>query len=351
MDEKIGLFSKEFKEKLSLDTRFTVFEVKEIWRKESILIGVVCSEKQLGKAIRKFFKLYFDNSPVMKLKLKFLPDEALLHKFGIGNAGVSPMYSQPSNKVEQVSQVVFGEAFDVLEVSSDEEWYRIRLHKDGYLGWVNKNPIVLLDNKQLTKYYRTEKVEIVKKFADVFALPDKESPVLRGIFLGAELSAHEQKKEWIKVTLPDGSTGWLNEKNCRKAEKDFDNPKDLLKFAKMLLGVPYIWGGRSPFGIDCSSYTQLIYKMCGYQLPRDCSLQIKSGIDAGTDFKKLVMGDLLFFKNAEGRAVHVAMYTGKDMDFIHASGFVKINSLNKKSKLFDDRLSKMFFGARRIINL
>ena len=351
MDEKIGLFSKEFKEKLFLDSRFTVFEVNEIRRKETILLEIVCSEKQLGKTIRKFFKFYFDNSPVMNLKLKFLPSAALTYKYGIGNAGVSPLYSKPSNKVEQISQVVFGEAFDILEVSDDEEWYHIRLHKDGYIGWLNKNPIVLLDNKRLANYFKAEKIEIVTKFADVFSLPDKESPVLRGVFLGAELAAHGRQKGWIKVVLPDGNTGWLNEKQCRTVESDFENPKDLVKFAKTLLGVPYIWGGRSSFGIDCSAYTQVIYKMCGYQIPRDSNLQIKAGIDAGTDFKKLVAGDLLFFRNPEGRVVHVAMYTGKDMDFIHASGFVKINSLNKNSKLYDDRLSKMFFGARRIINL
>jgi hypothetical protein len=351
MDEKTSLFGREFKEKLSLDARFTVFDVTESEKNKNVFVQVVCSEKHLDGAIRKYFKLFFDNSPAIKLKLNFLPDKALLYKYGIANSGVCPLYSKASNKSEQTNQIIIGETFDLLEVSDNDEWFRVRLHKDGYIGWVNKNPVKLIGEKELVRFYKSEKVEIIKKFADIYSFPDKKSFVLRGIFLGVELPVTGRKKNWVEVMLPDGSNGWLNEKTCRILEEDLENHRDLLKYAEMLFGVPYIWGGRSSFGIDCSSFTQLVYKMCGYQLPRDSNLQIKVGVEIGKDFSNFKIGDLLFFGNKEGRVTHVGMFTGEGMDFIHSSGFVRINSLDKKSRLFDERLSKMFFGARRIINL
>lgn len=351
MDEKISLFCKEFKEKFGFDSRFTVFEAKVVTLKKSQFVEVLCTEGHFSSVIKRFYKLYFDNSPTLKLRLKLLPDTALLHKYGIANSGICPLYSAPSNKVEQVSQIIIGEIFDVLEISESGEWFRIRLHNDGYIGWVNKNPIKLITEKEMKKYKISEKIEITKKFTDVFEKPDKKSNILRGIFFGSELPVIGRQKEWLEVKLPDGNKGWLSEKACREVNDDSDHTKDLLKYANMLLGVPYIWGGRSPFGIDCSGFTQLVYKMGGYRIPRDSNMQFTTGIEIGKNFDDFLEGDLLFFGEKAGKVTHVGIYTGKDMEFIHASGFVRLNSLNKKSSRFHERLSNMFFGARRIINI
>jgi len=351
MDEKIALFCREFKENFGFDSRFMIFEAKVISQKRTQYVEVITTEGHFCAVMKKFYKLYFDNVPVLKMKIKVLPYQELSRKFGIGNAGVSPLYKSASNRSEQVSQIIIGELFDVLEISPDEEWYRIRLHIDGYIGWVNRNPVKLLTQKEVKSYQKSNKVEITKKFVDIHSEPDKKSAVLRGVFLGAELPVTNKKKDWIEVRLPDSVKGWMNSKSCREVDTRAERSKDILKYAEMLYGVPYVWGGRSPFGIDCSAMMQLVYKMCGYRIPRDSNMQAALGIELGKNFNDYKMGDLLFFGNEDGKVTHVAIYTGKDMDFIHASGFVKTNSLNKKSGRFDERLGNMFFGARRIINI
>lgn len=351
MDEKTALFCKEFKENFGFDSRFMIFDAEVVKNKKSRFLEVKTTEGHFSSVIKKFYKIYFDNSPELKIKILVLPYQQLKYKYGIAVAGICPLYSSATNKTEQINQVIIGETFDVLEVSGDEEWYRIRIHTDGYMGWINKNPVKLIDEREYKKYRKSKKVEITKKFADVHSLPGKKSAILRGVFMGVELSIVSRRGEWIEVKLPDGIKGWISKKSCRDYDDTQDSRKDIMKYAEALLGIPYIWGGRSAFGIDCSAYTQLMYKMCGFRIPRDSNMQAKLGMELGKSFADFRKGDLLFFGNKEGRVTHVAIYTGKEMDFIHASGFVRINSLDENSDRYDERLSKMFFGGRRIINI
>jgi cell wall-associated NlpC family hydrolase len=206
---------------------------------------------------------------------------------GIVFLSVAPMRKEPSDKAEMVNQILFGETFDILE--KQEKWTKIKLHHDKYEGWI--------DNKQFT-------------------------------INNSRLTIHNSKKIiadlFIKRTntiLPLGSF------------VDFDvkeNKKTLLQTAKLFLNTPYLWGGRTFAGIDCSGFTQVVFRVYSIKLLRDAYQQQTQG--KKITLKNAETNDLAFFSNADGRVTHVGIVI-KDknsLKIIHASGKVRIDNLNEQ---------------------
>lgn len=203
-----------------------------------------------------------------------------------------------------VSQVLYGEHFKVLETR--KKWSRIRLALDSYEGWI--------DNKQYRKIsevdyaqFEQKNLELSSDLVDFVTLPDNQ---LFSICLGSNISA----------------TSFLNhnfEGKCvTKAQ-----PKDfLIETALLYLNTPYLWGGKTPFGIDCSGFTQMVYKLNGYRLLRDASMQATQG-EALSFIEESEPGDLAFFDNDEGVITHVGIIM-KDNYIIHAHGKVRIDRLD-----------------------
>jgi cell wall-associated NlpC family hydrolase len=231
--------------------------------------------------------------------------------YGICNLSIVPLRSEPSNKAELVSQIVFGEHFKVLETR--KEWSKIRLAFDKYEGWI--------DNKQ---YFVISKED----YSDL----DKQQPVLAGnlvdyitdsagvlslITLGAPLPNFKD------ATLSIGASKYQYE----GAHVEGQHPKtQLLNTAFLFLNTPYLWGGKTPFGIDCSGFTQMVYKLNGYGLLRDASQQATQG-ETLSFIEESEPGDLAFFDNQEGVITHVGIIM-KDNYIIHAHGKVRIDRLD-----------------------
>lgn len=229
--------------------------------------------------------------------------------FGICNLAIIPLRFEPSDRSEIVSQVLFGEHFEVLEEL--KQWRRIRLHYDNYEGWVDSKQFQIISETD----YKTLSKEPIVLNADLIDYISAPNNTLLPIPLGASLS-------------------FLNHSNINSAHFEFDGTKTsgiqdknkLINTAFMYLNAPYLWGGKTPFGIDCSGFTQMVYKLNGHYLHRDASQQATQG-DALSFIEESEPGDLAFFDNEEGNIIHVGIIMENNY-IIHASGKVRVDRLD-----------------------
>ena len=225
--------------------------------------------------------------------------------FGICLLSIVPMRAEPQDTSELVSQVIYGESFKIIEKRAN--WSLIKLSFDNYNGWI--------DNKQL--------IEVEKRVYDSI---NSEINIY-----SLDLIEFIQIKNKGLLTIPLGST--LNNLKLFNHSYDGDTisrkqPKEnLVKTSLLLVNSPYLWGGRTPFGIDCSGFTQIIYKINGYKIDRDAKDQVKLGVSLSF-IEESEPGDLAFFDNKEGDIVHVGIIM-EDNHIIHAHGHVRIDRLDQ----------------------
>ncbi|WP_281321984.1 C40 family peptidase [Flavobacterium aestivum] len=229
--------------------------------------------------------------------------------FGICNLAIIPLRAEASDKSEIVSQVLFGEHFEVLEQS--KQWSRIRIQFDNYEGWID-----------------------TKQFQEITESNFKQLST-DAIILNADLIEYITTPSNSLIPIPLGSSlSFLNYSEINTSNFDFEGTKtsgikpkkSLLNSAFMYLNAPYLWGGKTPFGIDCSGFTQMVYKLNGYKLLRDASQQATQG-EALSFIEESEPGDLAFFDNDEGNITHVGIIMENNY-IIHASGKVRIDRLD-----------------------
>lgn len=229
--------------------------------------------------------------------------------FGICNLAIIPLRAEASDRSEIVSQVLFGEHFEVLEEL--KQWSKIKMQYDRYEGWI--------DSKQYQKISEGDCAQL-----------SKDSIVLSG-----DLVEYITAKSNLLMPIPLGaSLSFLNHSEINTGQFEFEGmrtsgvkPKqNLVQTAFMYLNAPYLWGGKTPFGIDCSGMTQMVYKLNGYHLLRDASQQSTQG-EALSFIEESEPGDLAFFDNEEGKIIHVGIIMENNY-IIHASGKVRIDRLD-----------------------
>ncbi|MGS2727015.1 C40 family peptidase [Psychroserpens sp. BH13MA-6] len=225
-------------------------------------------------------------------------------QYGICNLSIVPLRVEPSDSCELVSQVLYGEIFKVLE--QRKSWSRIRLAFDKYEGWI--------DNKQYLEItedaYNNLKSEAHKLSTDLIEFVQDDKQQLYTIPMGSSLNGLQLLNHSF-----DGNS------IATKQEK-----QNLIKTAFNYLNAPYLWGGKTPFGIDCSGFTQMVYKLNGYSILRDASQQATQG-QALSFIEESEPGDLAFFDNSEGIITHVGIIM-EDNYIIHAHGKVRIDRLD-----------------------
>lgn len=233
---------------------------------------------------------------------------------GISLNSIIPMRAEPAHKSEMVSQLLFGELYEVLFFQG--KWLRIKCKNDGYEGWIDKIQAHLIDeNEQVlleesNKFYAGDLVQMISKPSQT----NWHQLVVQGS------SFYSVKNDEFNILQENYHYPGLVVNQQRKKEK-------VLEFAFSYLNAPYLWGGRTPFGIDCSGFTQIVYMLCGYQLPRDAKDQAKLG-ETLSFIEEAEPGDLAFFDNEEGNIVHAGIIM-QDNYIIHASGKVRIDRLDQ----------------------
>jgi hypothetical protein len=249
-------------------------------------------------------------------------------QYGISSLSIIAMRNEAADQAEMVNQILFGEHFKVLEVR--KKWSRIRLAHDSYEGWIcNKQWVEITedDYKQLDKDVSTITTDIL----DIIT-KDNHQAIVIGSILPFYKSGHALiNDEMYKF---DGMT-----------TPGFVNKEKLIENSLVYLNAPYLWGGRSPLGVDCSGFTQMVYRLQGIDLPRDAYQQAKVGTTLSF-VEESEAGDLAFFDNEEGKVTHVGIIL-EDSHIIHASGKVRIDRIDQQG-IFNTELGSHTHKLRLI---
>ncbi|MGA8345332.1 MAG: C40 family peptidase [Candidatus Sulfotelmatobacter sp.] len=268
---------------------------------------------------------------------------------------VANMYSGPSDQTDVVSQAIYGS--NVILLTARGEWSRIQT-ADRYKGWVRSRHLRLI---QSGKGYATVGVivQVESLFANVYREPDitRHKPVLTIPFearlevIPGENGTDAKKGEgkgshegWLQVRLPDKRSEWIQSGDVVSDPKPLSVPESI-ELAKRFMGIPYLWGGSSSFGFDCSGFTQMLVRARGIIMPRDADKQAAwTGVIA-VQRKDLQPGDLLFFGSSPKDITHTGMYIG-DGQFIHDT--TNGHPVVQMSRLDDQPWTHLLVASRRV---
>lgn len=255
--------------------------------------------------------------------------------FGICLVSCIPGRAEGSDKSEMVTHLLFGETYTVADGTSKKNWILIRCTYDGYECWIDRGLHTELGKDEFVRW-NTHAKGVTHRL--VTRVENRRTGIVYPILRGSTF--WESDTHTFEVA-GDGFSYEQQEIPNRSRQL----PQSLIDFATTYLNAPYLWGGRSPFGLDCSGFTQVVYKHAGIALPRDAYQQA----DVGTVVpfvSEARAGDLAFFENAEGRIIHVGIVMDEGL-IIHASSKVKIGKLDHEG-IFDLKLQKYTHKLRLV---
>ena len=248
-------------------------------------------------------------------------------EYGICNLAVIPLRAEPSDRSEQVSQILFGEAFEITEWQ--ERWVKVVTTNDSYEGWIGRLQFTTLGHIAYKTLQQNPAPITYRAVTQAWKKPDNSVLYLP---VGSSL-----------VFLKGTTCHINNEKFEIIGEIGETEAIDIT--AKSFLNTPYLWGGRTHYGIDCSGFTQSVFKLQGIHLRRDASVQAEQG-EIVNFISEAKLGDLAFFDNEEGRITHVGIMLNNGQ-IIHASGRVKIDPIDSQGIFSEDQ--KRYTHKLRII--
>jgi len=301
-----------------------------------------------------------------KLTVELLPHEAVKDRpYGIINLSVANLRTKPSHAAEMATQILLGTQVDLLQKDGSD--YRVRT-PEGYIAWVPTSSVVPMNAVEVENWKGSQKIIYTNEFGRSYSQADIKSQRVSDLVYGNILVLQGEEKDFYKVIYPDKRIAFIPKAEATSFEQWLSTreatTENILKSAKTMLGLPYLWGGTSVKGVDCSGFTKTSFYMNGYIIPRDASQQVLHGepidiLDENRDFsaekamKNLKPADLLFFaagkhNNPDARVTHVALYIGNG-EFIHAAGTVRINSMLKDADNYDDFQTRTVVAARRYV--
>jgi gamma-D-glutamyl-L-lysine dipeptidyl-peptidase len=285
-----------------------------------------------------------------------LPSSNLGNKTkGLVTISVANIRVQPSHRAELATQATMGTPVKVWK--RERGWYLVQT-PDQYLGWVDNEAIVPVDSSGYRKWHEMPKIIFTDAYGLAYDITDRSATVTDLVY-GDVMAVLNVSAGYVQVLLPDGRKASVLSSQCmdyhswRRSRNPW--PDSIVAAAKKLMGVPYLWGGTSFKGVDCSGFTKTVYFMNGIVLPRDASQQAVMGqeIITSNGWQQLQPGDLLFFgskarENAPERVVHVGIWIGNN-EFIHASGKVQVASFDPSAPNYDGSEHKRFLRAKRLL--
>ena len=343
----------ELKNKFASDKRTAIFNINVSETADGL---VLTGETNLPDAKNSLLKSLSEIQ--IKDEINVLPEEKLGDKiFGVVNLSVANIRAKSEHSAEMATQALLGSIVKVYK-KGDDGWYLVQT-PDNYISWVDGDALQLVNQQDAELWKNSDKIIFTQSYGSAFENSTGENGLVSDLVFGDLVKLISSNGDYYQVEFPDRRkanlkksegelfTEWLKSRSCTK-----DN---ILTTAKKFMGVPYLWGGTSAKGLDCSGFTKTVFFANGVVLPRDASQQVFVGenVDTENDFSNLQPGDLMFFGTAGNqlkteRITHVAIYLG-DGEFIHAAGRVRINSINKVKSNFSKHRLTTFIRAKRII--
>lgn len=340
------------------DSRVALFSIEAVGSPEGVVLkGLTTEPEALNHLLQHLKKQEIDYiDSVLRLPDAKLGDQT----WGLITLSVANMRYRPAHSAEMATQALMGTPLQILQ--EENGWCLVRT-PDRYISWTESAGIAPMNKQQHQNWKTNPRIIFIEDNGLILSHPNAHSEPVSDIVMGGILSAmknDENTGDYIGVNLPDGRKGYLPVIQVRilsdwlRAEST--GPEYLTTLARRFMGRPYLWGGTSTKGFDCSGFTKTLYFMNGWVLSRDASQQVYQGSEVSLkeDWRNLQPGDLLFFgRKATGdkpeRATHVGMYEGESL-FIHCSGMVKINSLDSIRPDFKKYYSENLLHVKRILN-
>lgn len=340
------------------DKRVALFDIQfKTQNNKLILEGETTSKKA--------FSVLLDSLQTRKLtvlnKVRFLPDSAVGdQQFAVARNSVINIRSNPKHSAELGTQGLLGMSLKILDKKGD--FYRIQT-PDNYISWVDKGGITKMNKEVFDSWNASKKIIFTKNFGYVYSNASENSQIVSDITLGGLLQYISEDNQFYKVKYPDNRIGFIKKEAGIIYNSWLQNlvssKENIEMIAKKMDGFPYLWGGTSSKGMDCSGFTKMVYLMNGLIIPRDASQQINAGktVDIDLTFNSLKKGDLLFFGRAatpdkKQRVRHVGIWLGNDkMEFIHASGNVHLSSMDAQQPHYDEMNKNRYLGSKRYLGV
>lgn len=289
--------------------------------------------------------------------IEILPSEKLGDKiYGIVNLSVSNIRTKPDHPEELATQALLGTPVKIFKKVSG--FYLIQT-PDKYISWVDDDGITPMNKNQFDEWIKSPKIIFTKECGFAYTEPNTNSLRVSDLVTGNLLVLLNEENNFYKVKFPDERIAFVPKENCKIYSEWLENLKptkeSIVNTAKLFIGIPYLWGGTSVKGMDCSGFTKTVYFLNGIILQRDASQQVNDGelVDTKNGFENLQPGDLLFFgkhatDSTKEKVTHVGIYIGNN-EFIHEAGRVKINSFDKNAEHFSEFRLNHFIRAKRIL--
>ncbi len=336
------------KEKYVPDTREAVYNISSQLRNDTIFLNGSTTSADALKDISNGLKEM--NDIVINNNLKMLPDAALGETiYGVINVSVADIRTQNRFTSGMATQSLLGTPIKLLE---KDGWYRIQM-PDTYIGWAHEKQIVTMNKKEYNSWIMAPKIIFTNHYGFAYAEANKEGATVADLVAGNILNFMGIEGDYFKVMYPDKRVAYVLRKESQEysiwLQSHKPSAESFLAKAKTMMGLPYVWGGVSTKGVDCSGLISSVLALHGLTILRDASQQANVGleIDITEGYENLQPGDLMFFGKTDNIR-HVGFYLG-DKKFLHASGWTRINSLDPNDDDYDELNTKEFVKATRII--
>lgn len=351
IDEIIG----QIKSKFAPDKRTAIFEINYSLENDLLSLKGEVSEKFFRDELIRELSSKFNYR--LEDKIEVLPSPKLGERvYGLVNLSVCNIRSKPDHPEELSTQALMGTPVRILKENSG--WYLIQT-PDEYLGWVDDDGIVRYNSQEMLRWINSKKVIYTEFFGFVYS--DKNfSEKISDIVAGDIVELINSSENYFEVKLPDGRVGFIKKNEAKLFDEWFSSldfsSESIIRAAKEMQGFPYLWGGTSVKGIDCSGFVKTIFFLNGLILPRDANQQALIGEEVPFDFEftHLEPGDLIFFGRKASntrpeRITHVGLYIG-NKKFIHSSGRVRLDSFDKNDPNYNEYRLHTIVRVKRILN-
>ena len=354
--DKYIAISEEVKKTYAPDKRVAVYDISITPLEDFILLKGESDQPEAVEELKQELS-HYDIQIIDSIIL--LPDASVGEfKYAVVNNSVANIRSNPKHSAELATQALMGTGVKVLKI--EDSFYLIQV-PDGYISWVDYGGVVLMNESDYIEWNGAEKVIYTKTVGNVYQDENDNPTILSDIVLGAQLKFLNQESDFFKVEYPDKRIGYIK-KNEAQLYNDWiqqvqPTGEQLEKYARNLLGSPYLWGGTSTKGMDCSGFTKTVYLLNGFIIPRDASQQFQAGkgVDENLNFEGLEKGDLMFFGTKaidqnEQRVTHVGIWLGNGKgEYIHSASKVRLSSINPESVYYDEPNKNRYLGSKRYL--